>query len=1172
MKIKLLSATALSTMLLTGAAFSADLTSILKSDASASASLVPKSGLSLGLGGNLNLATFGQQNYYWAGTSNGYFDRDGAQYSYGYAAWNTKVNLGPQFRVAPIGQINYFNHFGDTEWMWGGKLAYTYLNSRSAVSNVLIPQFGGYTLFKDTDRRDISISQSFFGTGEQNSYQTSINHQLTLTPYLGRSFSNGYIYAGAGPSLSQVQTNLNNLTGYRNVSGVPTNQTGFGMNYQNSHWVWGGAATGGITYFLTPSWYMDFNYTFSQTRSTTSFYNAWYASPVAGSSGATAAHAVGYGPGSTSAALNTQSVNASLNWVLTSEAPTQKIVSQSVMSGAASGSAAPIWSGMYAGVNTGAGWGTNNQTGNNWFLDVANGGYSNSLTATGAGGGLIGGAQIGYNYTLSPLFVVGAETDLQGTSMGSAGGANIGPMLNLIGVGSRYVPGALSGGTSVPFFGTLRARAGITPIPALMLYGTAGFAYADVQNGNGSSLQSGWSAGAGAEWMFMPQWSAKAEYLYTDVSGPNNAPGNFGVNLTNNTAHIPFNMMRAGLNYHFSAEELQPLAPTPFEPSAAVTKGGSAYEASSRWTGFYAGLNAGYGFGLNNNAYALLGAPQGFSTTFNNIPGSMPLTGVAQSQSGPISNNQNGYIGGFQTGYNYQWGQKIVAGLEADIQGANITGSGSRNGTGYNINTPNNGTATSVGGVQLSSGVDWLGTVRGRLGYLWNPSLLVYGTAGLTYGGVHARASNLGYTAYLDTALPDFNQSSQLFYGDTSRSQTLIGWSAGGGLEWMTSQNWSIKAEALYWNLGNMNVATSSVAPGIGVPLWGLGTSTPLLIPGQAALGNASLNYQGVLARAGVNYHFNAGDRQMIASTDSFLPTIKSPSPSSRMPMWGGFYAGLNAGYDFGTNNNTNVAAWGPQGFSSLFNNIPGTMPLSGVTLAQSGVAGNNQSGFLGGAQGGYNYQISDKYIVGAETDIQGANINGGGSFVGAGYNVNNINNGSATSIGGVKISSGVDWLGTARGRVGYLLTPNLMVYATGGFSFGGVHTNVTNLAYSSYYDPTFMVPGTPPGIQPYFGSTTQKQTLIGWNTGAGAEWMVSDNWSVKTEALYWNLGNMNVATTSVSPAIGSAYWGVGTSPHFTLPGQIVVGSASINYQGIIARAGVNYHFNASSTPVVSKY
>ena len=1175
MKIKLLSATALSTMLLTGAAFSADLTSILKSDESASASLVPKSGLSLGLGGNLNLATFGQQNYYWAGTSNGYFDRDGVQYSYGYAAWNTKVNLGPQFRVAPIGQINYFNHFGDTEWMWGSKLAYTYLNSRSAVSNVLIPQFGGFTLYKDTDRRDISISQSFFGTGEQNSYQTSINHQLTFTPYLGRSFSNGYIYAGAGPSLSQVQTNLNNLTGYRNVSGVPTNQTGFGMNYQNSHWVWGGAATGGITYFLTPSWYMDFNYTFSQTRSTTSFYNAWYAAPVAGSSGATAAHAIGYAPGSTSAALNTQSVNASLNWVLTSEPSSQKISTQSVMSDAASGSAAaPIWSGIYAGVNTGAGWGTNNQTGNNWFLDIPNGGYSNSLTATGAGGGLIGGAQIGYNYTLSPLFVVGAETDLQGTSMGSAGGSNIGPMLNLINGGSRYVPGALSGGTSVPFFGTLRARAGITPVPALMLYGSAGFAYGDVQNGNGSSLQPGWSAGAGAEWMFMPKWSAKAEYLYTDISGPNNAPGNLGVNLTNNTTHIPFNMMRAGLNYHFSADELQPLAPTPFAPSAAVTKGASAQAAPSPWTGFYAGLNAGYGFGLNNNAYALLGAPQGFSTTFNGIPGSMPLTGVAQSQSGSVSNNQNGYIGGFQTGYNYQWGEKIVAGLEADIQGANISGSGNRSGFGYNTNNLNNATATSIGGVGISSGVDWLGTVRGRLGYLWNPSLLVFGTAGLTYGGARASINNLGYTPYVDNALQNFNQGSQLFYGETSRTQTLTGWNAGGGVEWMTSQNWSIKAEALYWNLGNMNVATNSVAPGIGVPLWGLNTASALLIPGQTAFGNASLNYQGVLARAGVNYHFSADERQMIYSSASVLPNIKGASASEHMPVWGGFYAGLNTGYNFGTNDNAYITAWGPQGFTTNFGSSLGTMPLSGVTLAQSGVAGNNQSGFLGGAQGGYNYQISDKYIIGAEADIQGANIRGSGAFVGAGYDVNSTNNGSATSIGGVKISSGLDWLGTARGRAGYLWTQNLLVYATSGFSFGGVHSNINNLAYSAYNDPSFQqaVPGTPPAIQPYFGSTTQKQTRIGWNAGAGTEWMVSANWSVKAEALYWNLGNMNVATTTVAPAIGSAFWGVGTSPRFTLPGQVVVGGASINYQGIIARAGVNYHFNSASTPVVAKY
>ncbi|MFM9154092.1 MAG: hypothetical protein ACKOPC_10945, partial [Methylocystis sp.] len=51
--------------------FSADLSPI---NSKSETSLVPKSSLSLGLGGNLNLATFGQQNFYWAGVSNAYYD------------------------------------------------------------------------------------------------------------------------------------------------------------------------------------------------------------------------------------------------------------------------------------------------------------------------------------------------------------------------------------------------------------------------------------------------------------------------------------------------------------------------------------------------------------------------------------------------------------------------------------------------------------------------------------------------------------------------------------------------------------------------------------------------------------------------------------------------------------------------------------------------------------------------------------------------------------------------------------------------------------------------------------------------------------------------------------------------------------------------------------------
>ena len=1169
MKKILLSATALSTVFLSGSVGAADLSSIKGSDAVSS--LVPKSGLSLGLGGNLNLATFGQQNFYWAGTSTDYFTNDGKAYGHGYAAWNTKVNLTPQFRVAPIGQINYFNHFGDSEWIYGGKFSYSYLNSRASVSNVGIPQFGAYFLQDEFRNRTVKYTSSFFGTGDLQSYQTSINNQFVLTPYLGRSFSNGFVYAGAGPSFSQVQTNLNNLTGYRNTNGTPTNQTAFGANYQNSHWVWGGAATTGITYFLTPSWYLDFNYTFSQTRSTTSYFNAWYNAPVAGTSGNDASHAIGYMPGSTSAALNTQSVNASINWILASSAPAQKRSAGNVDHNEAL--SLPMWTGFYLGANIGAGWGANSTVGNNWYLDGGNGGFTNSLTATGAGGGLTGGAQLGYNYSLTPLFVVGAETDLQGSSMGSAGGSYIGPALNINRGVAGYVPGRLSGGTSIPFFGTVRARAGITLTPSLLLYGTGGFAYADVQNPAGAELQTGWAAGAGAEWMFLPNWSAKAEYLYIDVSGSNTGTGNpLNVSVKNTGGDTPWNMMRAGVNYHFNSETLQPFMPSPFTTTSPVlAKGPVAHGSLPLWTGFYAGLSSGYAFGANNDAYAVSDAPQGFTTSFNGTLGSMPLSGVAQALSGAISNNQNGFIGGVQTGYNYQWHDKFVVGLEADIQGANIRGSGNRSGFGYDINTPNNGTAMSIGGVQFSSGVDWLGTVRGRLGYLWNPSLLIYGTGGLTYGGVHAVVTNLAYTSYLDTLHPTFDQSEQQFSGYSSRSQTLIGWNGGGGFEWMLSQNWSVKAEALYWSLGNMNITTSAMAPEIGVPLWGLLASDKLVIPGQSSQGNANINYQGVIARAGINYHFASDMLQSATSTlTAVTPVFVKISPGiPAMISWTGAYAGLNSGYSFGTNNNSYASLWGAQGFTTTDNSLNlATMPLSGVGLSQTGQITNNQNGYLGGLQAGYNYQLHEKYVVGLETDIQGTSIWGSGGRIGAGYNVNSLNNGSSTTIGSVQLSSGVDWLGTTRARAGYLVKPSLLIFGAAGVSYGGARAQVTNLASSAYND--FSYPTT--AVQPYFGTVSRAQTLIGWTAGSGLEWMVTPSWSVKAEALYWSLGNMNVGTTALSPQIGSAWWNGNGSPKFSLPSQVASGTTSINYQGVIARAGINYHFNSASAPVVAKF
>jgi outer membrane immunogenic protein len=202
------------------------------------------------------------------------------------------------------------------------------------------------------------------------------------------------------------------------------------------------------------------------------------------------------------------------------------------------------WTGFYVGLNLGGGWQERNN--NNWGW----GGGSSS------NGGIVGGAQIGYNYQLSPMFVVGVETDFQGTSIGSGGGNNNNNWW-LFGGGFPGFGWGGGGAARIDWFGTVRGRLGLTlpNWPQLMIYGTGGFAYGDVRGAGlwapWSQTQTGWTAGGGVEWAFMPNWSAKAEYLYTELSGNNNNNWGWGWggNANNRTR---FHTIRAGLNYHFN--------------------------------------------------------------------------------------------------------------------------------------------------------------------------------------------------------------------------------------------------------------------------------------------------------------------------------------------------------------------------------------------------------------------------------------------------------------------------------------------------------------------------------------------------------------------------------------------------------------------------------------------
>jgi outer membrane immunogenic protein len=281
------------------------------------------------------------------------------------------------------------------------------------------------------------------------------------------------------------------------------------------------------------------------------------------------------------------------------------------------------------------------------------------------------------------------------------------------------------------------------------------------------------------------------------------------------------------------------------------------------WTGFYAGLNAGYNFGTNSNVYSQNVAGPWIGVT-GFVPGQdVPVFGPVFQGTAPISmdalasNTQSGFIGGGQIGYNYQYGSNFLFGIEADIQGAGIRGASVGGGVAVGrIIAGNDANTKTIGSTTVQGGVDWLGTVRGRVGYLWTPTLLVYGTGGFAYGSAYASVTQFAIERWAFDVGPSFSQNS--WFGGGHQNQLLTGWTAGGGVEWMFMPNWSLKAEALYWDLGRMNIQTASYGL--------LGNREEDGIRNNIGWGRTSVSYSGVQAKAGINYHFNWGTASVVAS------------------------------------------------------------------------------------------------------------------------------------------------------------------------------------------------------------------------------------------------------------------------------------------------------------------
>jgi opacity protein-like surface antigen len=223
------------------------------------------------------------------------------------------------------------------------------------------------------------------------------------------------------------------------------------------------------------------------------------------------------------------------------------------------------------------------------------------------------------------------------------------------------------------------------------------------------------------------------------------------------------------------------------------------------WTGFYVGISGGGAFGTTGASHT-------------GLPNTGALAIVA-SRDFNLDHNLNGWLGGGLIGYNYQMGQWLW-GIEADFSGANIHGSGTVSGVG--VAQRNGGAAAATNFVTAGEKIDFFATVRGRLGMLATPNFLFYATGGLAVGDVKYNGQ-FHYATPVDYIVSD--------------SATRVGWTVGAGLEYLIMPLWTVRAEYLYYDLGN-----HSVVSGFGVP------ATP---PFQSQF---DFHTHGSIARAALTY------------------------------------------------------------------------------------------------------------------------------------------------------------------------------------------------------------------------------------------------------------------------------------------------------------------------------
>ncbi len=250
------------------------------------------------------------------------------------------------------------------------------------------------------------------------------------------------------------------------------------------------------------------------------------------------------------------------------------------------------------------------------------------------------------------------------------------------------------------------------------------------------------------------------------------------------------------------------------------------------------------------------------------------------------------------------------------------------------------------------------------------------------------------------------------------------------------------------------------------------------------------------------------------------LPTRKAPPAPIYVPppfTWTGFYIGANAGGVWGTGTRQ-TDFWG-NGLNYFSNYYPNNL-------------GSNPGGWMLGGQAGFNYQAGAA-VFGIETDLDWTSLGRNFSWYGGQFNYGSANNPTYDSLY-LNAKANLDWIGTTRLRVGFVATPDnrLMIYGTGGIAYAG-----GSASYHLYDANNFV-----------YWNGNPSASRVGWALGAGVEYAITNNWTIKGEYIYYNLGSTN-SVAYPTQLTSSIYF----------PGTYA--STKYTYDGSIFRVGVNYKF-----------